>query len=176
VIIPEAVYQEITGSVPGLPGALAIQELQWIVSQPVQNDAVVRALQGELDHGEAEAIALAVELQAGLILIDERRARAIAARMGLNVVGVLGVLVEAKHKALVPLLKPILDSLIAQVGFWVSPQLYERVLQVVGEGWTRRTPHARVGGDGHAAQEVIPAQARIQDGRSSCIIQQEECA
>jgi predicted nucleic acid-binding protein len=103
VIIPEAVYQEVTGGVPRLPGALAIQELQWIVSQPVQNDAMVRALQGELDHGEAEAIALAVELQAGLILIDERRARAIAARMGLNVVGVLGVLVEAKHKALVPL-------------------------------------------------------------------------
>jgi uncharacterized protein len=53
--------------------------------------------------------------------------------MGLNVVGVLGVLVEAKHKALVPLLQPILDSLIAQAGFWVSQQLYERVLQVVGE-------------------------------------------
>ena len=61
VIIPEAVYQEVTGNVSGLPGALAIQELQWIVSQPVQNDAMVLALQGELDHGEAEAIALAVE-------------------------------------------------------------------------------------------------------------------
>ena len=134
VIIPEAVYQEITGGVPGLPGALAIQELPWIVSQPVQNDAIVRALQGELDHGEAEAIALAVELQADLILIDERRARAIAARMDLNVVGVLGVLVEAKHKTLVPLLKPILDALITQAGFWVGQQLYERVLQVVREG------------------------------------------
>jgi predicted nucleic acid-binding protein len=60
VIIPEAVYQEITAGVSGLPGALAIQELEWIVSQPVQNGAVVRALQGELDHGEAEAIALVV--------------------------------------------------------------------------------------------------------------------
>jgi uncharacterized protein len=133
VIVPEAVYQEITG-VPGLPGALMTQELEWIVSQPAQNDAIVCALKGELDHGEAEAIALAVELPADLILIDERRARAIAARMGLNVVGVLGVLVEAKHKALVPLLKPILDALITQAGFWVSQQLYERVLQVVGEG------------------------------------------
>ena len=133
VIIPEAVYQEITG-VPGLPGALTIQELEWIVSQPVQNETIVRALQGELDYGEAEALALAVELQADLILIDERRARAIAARMGLSVVGVLGVLVEAKHKALVPLLKPILDALITQAGFWVSQHLYERVLHVVGEG------------------------------------------
>ena len=133
VIIPEAVYQEITG-IPRLPGALTIQELEWIVSQPVQNDTIVRALQGELDYGEAEALALAVEIQADLILIDERRARAIAARMGLSVVGVLGVLVEAKHKALVPLLKPILDALITQAGFWVSQHLYERVLHVVGEG------------------------------------------
>ena len=132
VIIPEAVYQEITG-IPRLPGALTIQELEWIVSQPVQNDTIVRALQGELDYGEAEALALAVEIQADLILIDERRARAIAARMGLSVVGVLGVLVEAKHKALVPLLKPILDALITQAGFWVSQHLYERVLHVVGE-------------------------------------------
>ena len=54
--------------------------------------------------------------------------------MSLNVVGVLGILVEAKHKALVPLLKPILDALITQAGFWVSQQLYERVLHVVGEG------------------------------------------
>lgn len=94
---------------------------------------VVRALQGELDHGEAVALALAVELQADVVLIDERRARAVASRLGLNVVGVLGVLVEAKHKALVPLLKPVLDDLITRAGFWVSSRLYERVLQAVGE-------------------------------------------
>jgi uncharacterized protein len=49
------------------------------------------------------------------------------------VVGVLGVLVEAKHKSLIPHLKPILDELITRAGFRVSPQLYERVLQAVGE-------------------------------------------
>ena len=94
---------------------------------------VVRALQGELDRGEAAAIALAVERQADMVLIDERRARAVAIRLGLNVVGVLGVLVEAKHKALIPQLKPILDALITRAGFWVSIQLYERILQTVGE-------------------------------------------
>ena len=102
VLIPEAVYQELTDSDPGLPGTIEVQTLEWIVSHPVTNVIVVRALQGELDHGEAEAIALAVEVQAELVLIDERRARAVATRLGLNVVGVLGVLVEAKHKALIP--------------------------------------------------------------------------
>jgi uncharacterized protein len=133
VLIPEAVYQELTGSDPGLPGAAEVQTLEWIITQPVQTAVVVRALQGELDHGEAEAIALAVEAQAGLVLIDERRARAVAIRLGLNVVGVLGVLVEAKHKALIPRLKPILDDLITRAGFRVNSQLYERVLQAAGE-------------------------------------------
>jgi uncharacterized protein len=48
----------------------------------------------------AAALALAVELQADVVLIDERRVRVVTSRLGLNVVGVLGVLVEAKHKAL----------------------------------------------------------------------------
>jgi predicted nucleic acid-binding protein len=133
VFIPEAVYQEITESDAERPGAAEVRALEWIITQPVQNETVVHALQGELDHGEAAAIALAVERQADVVLIDERRARAAATRLGLNVVGVLGVLVEAKHKALVPRLKPVLDDLIARAGFWVSAQLYERVLQAVGE-------------------------------------------
>ncbi|MDZ7380002.1 MAG: DUF3368 domain-containing protein [candidate division KSB1 bacterium] len=133
VLIPDAVYQELIGNDVERPGAVAVQTLEWIIAQPVQNEMVVRALHGELARGEAAAIALAVERQADMVLIDERRARAVATRLGLNVVGVLGVLVEAKHKALIPQLKPILDDLITRAGFWVSAQLYERVLQAVGE-------------------------------------------
>ena len=133
VIIPEAVSQGLTGDDAELPGASEVRTLTWIISQRVQNKIVMRALQGELDHGEAAAIALAVERQADVVLIDKRRARAVAARLGLNVVEVLGVLVEAKHKGLVPRLKPVLDDLITRAGFWVSSQLYERVLQAVGE-------------------------------------------
>lgn len=133
VLIPEAVYQELTENDIERPGAVEVQTLEWIIAHPVQNEIVVRALQGEVDRGEAAAIALAVERQADMVLIDERRARAVATRLGLNVVGVLGVLVEAKHKALISQLKPILDDLITRAGFWVSAQLYERVLQAVGE-------------------------------------------
>lgn len=55
------------------------------------------ALQMELDPGEAEAIALAVELKAHLLLLDERRGRVVASRLGLHFVGLLGVLSEAKQ-------------------------------------------------------------------------------
>jgi hypothetical protein len=133
VVIPQAVYQELT--VPGLepPGAKEVQTLAWIESRPVTDRALVTALETELDPGEAEAIALAIELKADLLLLDERRGRTVAARFGLRFIGLLGVLIDAKHQGYIPAVRPIMDDLVAKAGFWVSQQLYARVLQAAGE-------------------------------------------
>ncbi|MBW1796603.1 MAG: DUF3368 domain-containing protein [Deltaproteobacteria bacterium] len=133
VLIPDAVYQEITVAGSEEPGASEVQSLDWIEARQVTQRMLVSALQADLAEGEAEAIALAIELKASLLLVDERRARKVADRLGLKVVGVLGVLVEAKHKGLIPSLRPILDDLVSKAGFRVSHQLYERALQAVGE-------------------------------------------
>lgn len=71
----------------------------------------------ELDKGEAEAIALALELGADQVLIDERRGRRIAARLNLRYTGILGILVEAKNRGLISEVKPLLDALIDRAGF-----------------------------------------------------------
>lgn len=92
-----------------------------------------RRLELELDPGEAAAIALAIELKADLLLLDERRGRTVASRFGLRFVGLLGVLIEAKQQGYLGAVKPILDDLITRAGFWVSQPLYERVLQAAGE-------------------------------------------
>ena len=66
-------------------------------------------------------------------MIDERRGRQVATRMGLTYIGLLGVLLEAKRKAFLPEVKPVLDELVAKAGFWVSRELYTRVLLAAGE-------------------------------------------
>ncbi|MDZ7992105.1 MAG: DUF3368 domain-containing protein [Nostoc sp. EfeVER01] len=133
VLIPEAVYRELTDPNFPVAGAIEVQTFIWIQTRPVQDRTLVEALSNELDIGEAEAIALALEMKADQVLIDERRGRMIAARLNLGYTGILGILVEAKSQRLISAVKPLLDALINQAGFWVAEPLYKRVLQFVDE-------------------------------------------
>lgn len=65
--------------------------------------------------------------------MDERLGRAAAMGAGLQVTGVLGILIAAKRNNFVQEVKPLLDALIEQVGFWIDTRLYAEVLQAVGE-------------------------------------------
>lgn len=132
VIIPDAVYRELTDRDFPVAGATEVQSFDWIQTRSVTNRTMVEALENELDVGEAEAIALALEIEAQ-VLIDERRGRIVAERLNLRYTGILGILVEAKHQELIAAVKPLLDALISQAGFWVATDLYDRVLQLVDE-------------------------------------------
>ena len=90
-------------------------------------------LETRLDAGEAAAIALAVEKAASIILIDERKGRRIAAEYGMRPVGVLGVLVQAKNRALIPAVRPLIDQLQKGIDFHLSPQLIAEVLRAAHE-------------------------------------------
>ena len=135
VSIPKAVYCELADIEPPVPGTLEVQTASWLEVREVVNREAVERLQNEvkLDPGESEAIALALELGADLLLIDERRGRAEADRLGIKITGLLGILVEAKRKNLINAVKPLIDALIATSEFRVSSALYNQILDTVGE-------------------------------------------
>jgi uncharacterized protein len=133
IIIPEAVWHEVVVEGADQPGAEVVSSASWIVRRTVTNRPLVHGLQQELDAGEAEAIALAVEIDDALLLMDERLGRDTARHFDIRYTGVVGVLVEAKHKGFVQAIQPHLDALRNLAGFRVSETLYRRVLQDEGE-------------------------------------------
>lgn len=131
ILIPQAVYQELISF--NVPGTIEVQTLPWIETRMVVNPKLVTQLELELDPGEAAAIALAVEQQASLLLLDERKGVQIAHTHHLRVQGVLGVLLRAKAQGLISSVRPLLDALVNEAGFWVTDHLYERILQIAQE-------------------------------------------
>lgn len=133
LIIAQAVYDEIVVIGKGLPGSAEVQSGIWISKERVKNQALVNALKLELDPGEAETLALALEIGADLVLLDEKSGRQVAARFNLKIIGIIGILVEAKKNNLISDVKTQMDNLISKAGFWISLKLYNQVLQVAGE-------------------------------------------
>jgi predicted nucleic acid-binding protein len=133
LIIPQAVCKEVVVEGAGQPGAAEVEAARWIKMQSVMNRQLVRVLEQELDAGEAESIALALEIKAELLLMDERLGRETAHHLGLHYTGLIGVLIGAKHQGLISAVRPHLDALRNIAGFRVSDMLYRRVLQDEGE-------------------------------------------
>ncbi|HEY7771460.1 DUF3368 domain-containing protein [Longimicrobium sp.] len=131
VLVPQAVWSEVVRD--GRPGAREVASATWIRAVPVVNRLCVAELLKQVGPGEAEAISLAQESHAEVLLIDERRARRIAIDLGLPITGVLGVLLEAKQKGLIPALKPVLDEMTSTVAFRIKRRLYEAALRDAGE-------------------------------------------
>jgi predicted nucleic acid-binding protein len=106
---------------------------KWIQIGAPKDSGLLRLLLLQLHRGEAEAIALATDLHANFVLMDEQEGRQLASRTGLAVTGVLGVLLRAKHVGEIPAVKPEIDLLRSKAHFFVSPALEKRILAAAGE-------------------------------------------
>ena len=112
VLIPSAVSLELSDSRNDLPPAVDLASMPWLIVASATDRNRVQELREELDAGEAEAIVLAIERRADILLVDERRARKTATAAGLAVTGLIGVVARAKRDGLIDLAKPVLDELI----------------------------------------------------------------
>ncbi len=107
LLIPNAVYDEIVVKKGGMPRAAEVAQASWIQMVPVITRSIIGALPGVLHEGEREAIGLAKERVAQL-LIDEIRARRAARELGIEVIGTLRILYEAKQLGHINLVRPII--------------------------------------------------------------------
>lgn len=95
----------------GQPGAAEAASASWITIEEVKDENLASLFLTELDKGEAEAIVLCREQHAEAVLLDEKDARRVARRLGLPVLGTVGVLIWAKRAGLVANLQEQLDAL-----------------------------------------------------------------
>lgn len=132
VVIPTAVYDEVVVKGIGKPGSDEIRQASWIETRDVADREIVARFRMTLGAGESEAIALAKESAAELIVLDDQEARETAIAEGLDVVGLLAFLVLAKEEGIIHQVRPILDALRRQ-GFFISDDLYQHILQKANE-------------------------------------------
>ena len=109
-----------------------IEQIDWIRVKAPQNQKLVFELLEELELGESESIALAVEENARYLIIDESKGRAIADSYGVKIVGILGVLIQAKQKGVISSAKEYIEKLI-EIGFRLDKKLIGQVLKKLGE-------------------------------------------
>lgn len=121
VLITEIVREEIQAELPS-----------WIEVSTAYDKKQFQILKLELDPGEASAIALALEHPHVRVIIDESKGRSVAKRLGLKVMGTIGLIIKAKDQGLIESGKNILDKLEAH-GFWLSERLRNQVLERLKE-------------------------------------------
>ncbi len=131
VVVPPAVQTELTHA-HGRFSRIDLSAYPFITVQAPTNPQGHPALAG-LHAGETEAIALALEIKADALLIDEEAGRKAARTLGLRTIGALGILVEGKRAGRVQAVGPLIDKLVNELGFFVAPSLRATVLRSAAE-------------------------------------------
>lgn len=130
IVIPPAVRDEFL-SIEKESRRQALRVERWIRVVKLDNPNRTGAF-SNLDEGEAEVLVLAEELDASLVLIDERKARRYAERLNLPLSGTLGVILLAKEEGIITTVAPLLKA-IQKAGLYLHEDLVEQVLKIADE-------------------------------------------
>jgi predicted nucleic acid-binding protein len=132
VLVPPAVQGGLATPPAGLP-AVDVGQVPSLRVQVPQDQARVQQFLQSLDPGESEALALALEVKAAAVLMDEAAGRAMAKQVGLQPLGVLGILLRGKQRGLVAAIAPLTDRLWNELGFFLSAEIRAEILRLAGE-------------------------------------------
>ena len=129
IFIPKAVDMELRSL--DKPGS-RFSDLKWVEVVSVQNEEVIVFLRKDIGKGEAETIALAKQMNADIVIIDENAGYQIARHFGLPVVRTFSILKIAKDKKIINKIRPIVEQMV-QRGRWYSKNVIDKFLGDVGE-------------------------------------------
>ena len=139
VLVPSAVWNEVTVKGVGLPGAAAVSKKGWLQVKVIRQE-VVEPIAVLVDRGEAEAIALAKSTPDSIALLDDAQARRVSKRLDVPCIGTLGILRKAKKAGLLLEIGRFTNQLQAKCGkLYIRSSLIEAVLRDVGK--IESSPH-----------------------------------
>ncbi|MDB5132461.1 MAG: hypothetical protein JWR02_2210 [Mucilaginibacter sp.] len=104
----------------------------WVTIKQPADLQKQQILELQIDRGEASAIALALELDGSLLIVDDLEARTLAENLGISITGTLGVIIKAKLNSLIPSIKPFIAK-IRKTNFRISTTLEQLALSQAGE-------------------------------------------
>lgn len=132
IIIPTAVYEELSVK-PDSAGKKAVDSsLDWIRVEKIKNQMAKDMYKTQLHDGEVEVMIIAMEMEADVVIIDDANAKKYAKYLKLPVTGTLGVLLRAKREGYIDRLEPILRQMVEK-GIYISQNLVELCLKQAGE-------------------------------------------
>ena len=125
------VYEEVVIT-PDIAEEYGQETPDWIRIEQIKDIQKFRLLNLELDKGESSGITLALENEPSLLIIDEKKGRGIAKKLGIKITGILGVMIRAKEIGVINRIKPLIEKL-EKVDFRMSERLKNQILERVGE-------------------------------------------
>ena len=117
VFITEEVSKEFGKTVP-----------DWIEVRKVSDNKYLKLMKNFVDLGEASTIALAVETDDIVIILDDLKARKLAQKLNLKITGTIGVLVKARKRNIITSTQEVLNKL-RNEGFRISHEIEKEFLK-----------------------------------------------
>ncbi len=133
VFVPPAVQSEFLRLAASRGRFAGLRLPAWVRVREPSVIPEALALHGELHPGETDALALALEIHADGVLIDEAAGRAVALELGLTPIGLLGILVRAKRHGQLAAVGPVVEALLERANFRAAPELVHEILRLAGE-------------------------------------------
>ncbi len=133
IIVPSRVWNEVVTKASEYDTSEVIKSADFITIKKAKDEILYKTLLMDINKGEAEAIVLTLETKASLVILDEKEARDFAEYYGLNFTGTVGCLLKAKQKGIIENLKTVLDDIVIKGNFWLSDDVYNKVLELAKE-------------------------------------------